>query len=910
MRKPWRRLLAGGAIVILTGLAGLTGLLAPADRLAGDWRTALLAHEVQSDVLIVAIDAQSLRSLNTWPWSRGVHARLLDRLDTADPHAVFLDIDFSLPSEDAAADRALAASVARPRRHTLVLPAFWQYASAASSTGRLLTEPLPVLREHARTGLVNLFPAPDGLVRDAVHVEDFGRREYRSSAAILAGQEGLRPGVAYPIDFRIDPASFEYVSYADVLSGHVPAERIRDRTVLVGATAVELGDTVPVPVHRAVPGVTLQAMLYETLRRGIPHAVPAHFGWLLCLGVVITWWRFERRGGRAQLVFALGTLTLLPVLSLYLHGVHDLLLDVAAPMLAALLCLITGLLVNADRQAWSAMLAALRLRRQQALMSGLFSASIDGILVLDASRRIVDCNDAAAKLFGIDREQLIGYSLDMVLPVLSAEAHAPLRPGRFEVPGLTRGGPVPMEVSVSRVAGDDTGLMTAIVRDVSERHRQHAALRHQATHDPLTGLPNRVLLNELLDTLSADVPAALFMLDLDGFKQVNDTLGHGIGDEVLRALGERLRESLSEELQVFRLGGDEFAVLVSCYRSRAQLLRLADRIIERIREPVTAGGHRLELGGSIGIAIFPEHADNGPALMQCADVAMYTAKSGHHHSAFYDATRDHNTLRNLKMAASLRAAIEEGRLHVVYQPKLRLADRVCCGVEALVRWHDPELGNVSPAEFVPLAEGSDLIAHLTRFTLQQAIRDHAEWAQQGMALDLAVNLSARHLGDAAFMSELVELVADRGIPPERLELEITETALMDDPERVLAVLASVAGQGIRLAMDDFGTGFSSLAYLKHLNLHTLKIDRCFIRDIEHNVSDRKIVESTLLMAHSLDLVVVAEGIENEAQATLLDQLGCEVGQGYAFARPMPADEFVEWYHAHQPSRPQLRSVGA
>jgi diguanylate cyclase (GGDEF)-like protein len=400
------------------------------------------------------------------------------------------------------------------------------------------------------------------------------------------------------------------------------------------------------------------------------------------------------------------------------------------------------------------------------------------------------------------------------------------------------------------------------------------------------------------------------MLDLDGFKKVNDTLGHGVGDQVLRALGKRLRQSLPAEVKVFRLGGDEFAVLVSSYRSRDELGRLADLIIDRIRAPVPASGNQLELGGSIGIALFPEHARTGTALLQCADVAMYTAKGSHADSAFYDPTDDHNTLRNLKMAGLLRSAIENQRLTVVYQPKLRLSDGVCCGVETLVRWHDADLGEVSPAEFVPLAERSDLIAHLTRFTLRQALRDHAGWCARGIDVDLAVNLSARHLTDEVFIHEILQLVHDRGLEPSRLELEITETALMNDPERARTVLSNLTRRGIRLAMDDFGTGFSSLAYLKHLNLHTLKIDRCFVQDLERSVSDRKIVESTLSMAHSLDLSVVAEGIETDTQASLLTALGCDIGQGYGLARPMSAESFAQWHQDHGHSRQLPRSAVA
>lgn len=907
-----RRCLPGVVIVAVAALAAAVGLLAPADRLLGDLRTRALATTVDSDVVVVAIDAHSLKSLNRWPWSRSLHARLLDEIAVANPRAVFFDIDFSVPSGDTAADTALAKALARPRGFPLILPAFWQNVSAASGTSRVLTEPLPALNAGSEPGLVNMFPGADGLVRSAVHRDRFGSRDYRSAGAALTGRSDLRSGTAYPVDFRIRPDSFRYVSYADVIDGRVDAALLRGRTIMVGATAIELGDNVPVPVYRTVPGITLQAMVYETLRRGIPTILPLWSAVALSLLLGLAWCAIRRRGWRVQLGAAVGAAVCVGAGSLYLHAGWNLLLPTAMPLLTIGACLFVGVAVSADRQALMALLAGLRLSRQEALISGVFSASIDGIVVLDAAGRIREANAAAARLFGTRRAALSGRAARGFLPdlVIPRDTDGRLCPGRVELRAVTPHGSRPVEVSVSPAARDRDELVTVIVRDISERHRQQAVLRHQATHDPLTRLPNRTLLNRLLERLpEKGVRAALFMLDLDGFKKVNDTLGHGVGDEVLRVLGKRLRESLPDDVRVFRIGGDEFAVLVSRYAGRGELQRVAQQMVERVRAPVTVGDTRLEVGGSIGIALYPDHARSGTMLLQCADVAMYTAKAGLGSIEFYDADADHNTLRNLKMTGALRSALMDGRMQLVYQPKLRLADGACCGVEALLRWQDPELGTVSPAEFVPLAESSELINPLTRFTLEQAMRDHARWCARGIEVDVSVNLSARHVGDEAFVQEILGLVDRHGLAPTSLELEITETALMERPERARSVLSRLTRQGIRLAMDDFGTGFSSLAYLKHLNLHTLKIDRCFIQDLTTSASDRKIVQSTLSMAHSLDLEVVAEGIEHPEQSALLAELGCDVGQGFALSRPLASEAFVEWY-LDRPRRPALRSVSA
>lgn len=905
-----KSLVPAAVIAAVTLVAAAAGLLTPLDRTASDLRTRVLAGEVDSDVVIVAIDAYSLKRMNRWPWSRSVHARLLERLQTADPRAVFFDVDFSVPSGDAAADAALAEVLQQPRDFPVLLPAFWQEVSAGAQTSRMLTTPLPELQENARTALVNVFPGADGLVRETVHVDRFGSREYRSAGAWLAGAERLKVAAAYPVDFRIDPESFDYVSYVDVLEGRIEPARFRGRTIMVGATALELGDNLPVPVHRAIPGVVLQAMIFETLVRGLPQQLPDALPIALMLTVLLAWGRFAQRGWRAQLAFAIGATLFIGAISLLLHAGLDMLLDPAVPLLATVLALFAGVMRSADRQSLQAMLSTLRLKREQALISGVFQASIDGILVLDGDGRIREANPAAARLFDTRRAALIGRSLRHFVPDLDSDRAAE-RAERLELRAVTTKGERPVELSLSPVSTDERAMTTVIVRDISERKRQQAVLRHQATHDPLTRLPNRTLLNRLLERLNRDGGrAALFMVDLDGFKSVNDTLGHGVGDDVLRILGKRLRQALPADVRVFRIGGDEFAVLVARHAGEAELRRLAQEVLQRIREPLTVGTTRLELGASVGIALFPAHAHTGVMLMQCADVAMYTAKRGRYGIEIYDPKNDHNTLRNLQMNGALREALAAERLSVVYQPKVRLSDGACVGVEALARWQDPQLGNVSPAEFVPLAERSDLIDMLTRFTLGRAIRDHARWCARGIDVSMSVNLSARHLTDPGIVDHIVSAVAEHGLDPSRLELEITETALMEHPERARAVLAQLTRHGIRLAMDDFGTGFSSLAYLKHLNLNVLKIDRCFVQDLEHSSSDRKIVASTLNMAHSLDMEVVAEGIETAGQRAVLAELGCDVGQGFGLGRPMPAHAFPGWFSERHRARPALRAAAS
>jgi diguanylate cyclase (GGDEF)-like protein/PAS domain S-box-containing protein len=898
--------------VAVVSIALTAGALRPLENAFMDVRSGWFDRHPVNDVVVVEIDARTLHALDRWPWSRSIHAELIRRLNQARPRAVFYDVDFSVRSGDPAADAALASALAA-RDYPFYLPAFWQPAGAGATGGYVLTRPLPELEHNVRIGLVNVSPSPDGLVRGMVHADQFGGVAYGSIVSQLAGQRGFEAGAEYPIDFAISPGSFKHVSYLDVLDGAI--DMLAGMTVFVGSTALELGDTVPVPVHRALPGVVMQATAYATLLEGSPTRLPRWIAvgaaMLVCFG--IPWLR--RLAWRKTLLIAsagaLGTL----LAATLLDGIAMIRFDVMPVVLAMLLSAVVGVALSADREALRALLAGLRLKRREALISGVLSASIDGIIVFGRDGVVRDANDSSATLLGRPLDAIRGGDVRCLLPgmpevrVLDRSSNLDSLGGgsifgdHFELMVGSADAQVSVEVSITRVALGERIWFTAILRDMTERKQQQALLKHQATHDALTGLPNRVLLGRALDGLSSDTPTALFMLDLDRFKDVNDTLGHATGDAVLTILGQRLRGALSEQNLIARIGGDEFAVVIPDYRDITDLRALADNLLERVRAPIRTGANTIEVGASIGVALCPEHGTDGGALLQRADVAMYVAKNNRTNVEFYSAEADHSSIRHLKITGALRGAIGNDELEIYYQPKVRLSDLKCVGVEALARWHHAELGNVSPGEFVPLAEASDLIVPLTRWSVLRALKDGAAWRAAGLDLDLAVNLSARHLRDPAFAEELLRAIRLHDTDPSRLELEITETALMSDPEKAVAVIRVLTQAGVRIAIDDFGTGFSSLAYLKHLDLHTLKIDRCFVKDITNNANDLTIVRSTLRMAHSLDLSVVAEGIEERAHYDTLRELGCDIGQGYWIAKPMPADKLPAWTEAWDRGRP-------
>ncbi len=433
-----------------------------------------------------------------------------------------------------------------------------------------------------------------------------------------------------------------------------------------------------------------------------------------------------------------------------------------------------------------------------------------------------------------------------------------------------------------------------------------AAVRdhHRALHDDLTGLPNRTHFARLADSALHDAAAhegtvAMVVLDLDRFKEINDTLGHHQGDELLRMVAERLATALRPEEAAARFGGDEFAV-VSPLRGPGDVAALAERLVGAFRTPFALDDLRLGVELSLGVALWPDHGTDVDELLRRADVALYQAKEAPMDVIVYDAALDASSVDRLQLLGELRHGIERGELRLAYMPKVALDSGEVVGMEALVRWAHPQRGELPPEAFVPHAERTGLIGALSHEVLDLALAQAAAWKADARPVRVAVNLSARNLLDRGLPDTVAEALHRHGLGAGALELEITESTIMADPARALVVLAELGLMGVHLTIDDFGTGYSSLAYLKQLPVTTLKIDRSFVTRMLQDDQDALIVQSTIELAHNLGLDVVAEGIEDRATRDALAALGCGAGQGYLFGRPSPADALR--------NRPELRLV--
>ncbi len=431
---------------------------------------------------------------------------------------------------------------------------------------------------------------------------------------------------------------------------------------------------------------------------------------------------------------------------------------------------------------------------------------------------------------------------------------------------------------------------------VNELRTESASLEFQATHDPLTGLPNRTLFMRHVDRANQQGAAfAVLLLDLDRFKEVNDTLGHACGDSLLIEVGRRLKPLLHPGELLARLGGDEFVLCIDSPNERTAIER-ARIILVELRRPYAVTTIEVDVDASIGIALSSQHSvsTDGDDLLRRADVAMYSAKSHHAGVEVYAVDRDHYSPKRLAVAGRLRAAIERGDIKLHYQPQINLATGQVDAVEALARWHDPDRGDVPPVEFIEVAERTDLIHPLTRHVLRTAIDQAARWQQAGQPLRVAVNISARNLTEPDLVQSIGHLLAAQGLPPTLLEIELTETTIMANPTLATSVIARLRDMGIRIAVDDFGTGHSSLAYLTTLAVDQLKIDRSFIQNMTTDPTADTIVRAIVDLGRNLHLDVVAEGVETIAIEHSLRQMGCTYGQGYLFSRPVAGPLFSYW----------------
>jgi diguanylate cyclase (GGDEF)-like protein/PAS domain S-box-containing protein len=558
------------------------------------------------------------------------------------------------------------------------------------------------------------------------------------------------------------------------------------------------------------------------------------------------------------------------------------------------------------------------LEMEQRFESTLALAAI-GIAHVDDSGQFLYANPQLCKMLGYSERELVGLNIRQVSHPDDAHATDELRRKlrnrqieSFKIEKrYLRKDRTPIWVALTIAAMPDVaGHRTcdiSIVEDISARKLAEERAQYLATHDALTGLPNRALFGQLLsvaieDARRRDTELAVLFIDLDRFKIINDSMGHDAGDLLLRAMATRFRECLRDFDVVARLGGDEFVVLLPGISGQSQVSLIAKQLLHAAMRPVEVHGQECRVTASIGICVHPHPGQEDRDVMKLADMAMYSAKEdGKNNFAFYSSAIRMRSAGRMAIETQLRKALEYKEFSLHYQAKLQLGSDIITGVEALLRWNNPELGAVSPMQIIPVAEETGLIIPIGLWILRTACAQNAQWLKDGLPpVRVCVNLSARQLEDPNLVADIRSAVSDSGLPPDLLELELTESMIMHNVERAARLLTEIKALGVRLAIDDFGTGYSSLAQLKRFPIDTLKVDRSFIRDISRGAGDQTVAEAIIAMGKTLCLTVVAEGVETSEQKAFLQEHACDEMQGYYFSTPVAPADFAALLRKHKP----------
>jgi diguanylate cyclase (GGDEF)-like protein/PAS domain S-box-containing protein len=885
----------------------LTGIPAALKNFLVDQRFQLVTRPASGDIVLVAIDTRSIEGIGVWPWPRRTHAETIKRLVAAGARDIAFDVDFSSPS-DAASDQAFADAL-RAAGGAVILPAFQQAAFLKDPQAVYVNRPLARFAKDAWTAVVNVPIESDGVVRRYPVGRVLDGRFVPSMGLMLAGRYQQSTENTFWIDFGIRLSSVPIVSYADVLRGD-PAvlQRLQNKHVIIGGTAVELGDRFNIPSGTIISGPLLQVLAAEAILQDralhAPSAIFSFGGAALVVLLMIALWGRLSAAWRVVALIAIAAAA--EIAATALQSQFPLLIDTSLLHIAGLAYLGAIALHEIDFRDLLGRIAERRFQRiAMSLGDGLVCADRDGVITM--------WNPGAEAIFANRAEDMVGRPLHSMCP--SGDGHSQLAvrtvldlpqaelqaPGGklFELTGRRGTGEAfALEACFFGWQGADGFQYGALLRDISVRKREAQRIRYLAEHDTVTGLANR---HSLYDHLAARFTAAaaehqdvaLLVIGLDKFHVINNMLGHAYGDHVLRGVADRLRELTGGRDFMARPGGDEFAIVVGGADAAARARELADWIVLAFGEtPLIVGVRHQLVTVGVGVAIHPQHGATADDLLGNAYLALNktTTTKKINCVVFDHGIRDELEVRE-KLEVELADALKGGQFELFYQPQISLKDRKLTGAEALIRWRHPRRGIVMPGHFMTVANGSAISDEIASWVMRTACRQGALWQQAGLNLRLGVNLSPSQLQSNELVATVRKVLADTEFSPALLELEVTEDILLADGDRALDIFRAIQALGVRILFDDFGTGYASLSYLKKFPLNGLKIDRSFVRELQFKADDQAIVGSTIALSKQLGLTVIAEGIEDDDTAEFLARLGCDEGQGFVFGRPMPAADF-------------------
>ncbi len=897
-----------------------------------DFQSKFFAREVNPEIVIITIDDRSLESLGRWPWSRNIHTEFIDKLTEAEVRAIGLDILFLDPDHDEPeADVRLAKAIQLNGR--TVLPGVIEMAEVASDVKVRL--PIPELAEAAALlGHVNVNLSKAGVARgihlhaninSAIHIPAFAKALMNIGTANSKHTVVTEQGLGYPeaekftpfthfvrIPFSGSAGHYQALSYIDVLRSEKLRKKLYGKYVLVGLNATGLGARFATSVSSSselMSGVEFNANALDMLLQQKP-ILPLNRLWALLLTIVLVFfpvysYRFFLSGW-STLFIAIFFILLSFSISCFLLFVHHLWFEPAA----VILTLSLGYLLWSSRHL-DVVSQMLFQEKQQA--NATLLAIGDAVVTTDKQGNIEFMNPAAENLVGHSLTKAKGQRFEMVFPIKKSEEcnqlynvitrnsiHADVfNKAQIECLIDSSGKKHAVQLSANPVH-DRSGVISGIVygiSDLTDMLNISQRMAHIATHDSLTELPNRVLMHDRL-TQAINVAGrsgkhiAILFIDLDGFKKVNDGLGHTGGDLLLKEIAKRLQESVRQVDTTARWGGDEFVIMLENLAHEEYVVEIAEKIIYNSSQPFNIFDQEVFVTPSIGISLFPKDGETADGLLARADAAMYGVKdSGRNAFSFYSKGFNDSARERLELEKQLRDALSQGDFEVYYQPQIDLKTNMIISVEALLRWRHSTKGLVLPTKFIGLAEDVGLIIPIGAWLVESVCQQIQVWRGLGISkIQVAVNLSPRQFLQKDLVAMFTECINKYSIEPGDLLVEVTESLMMKDVDQAAKILEELKAVGISVALDDFGMGYSSLNYLKRFPIDKLKIDKSFIDNLFSNPDDASIVEAIIVMAHKMKMQVVAEGVETQDQLTYLIKHDADIGQGFYFDRPLKAEK--------------------
>lgn len=913
-----RYLLYAFSFLCVVSMQGF-GLLTSAQNFLSETRSKYSQRQASGQVVLIGIDKKSIDQVGVWPWPRSVYAKAIHQLIKHQAADIAFDVDFSTPSTPIE-DEALAKAL-RGAGGSVILPTFLQTGSAdAKSNSVANSKPLSQFAEAAWTASVNVNPDTDGLIRSYTFGNIVESELVPSLSNLISGNAEINSS-SFHIDFSIQPSSVPIFSFADLLSGKLPNGALTDKTVLIGAHALELRDNLAVPVHGAMMGPMLHIVAAETLLqdRQLAFTGLGTVLILLLLSSVAVILVFRHLRLKQKLFGLLAIVICIEFVGFVLQAQFAIVLTSVPFLLLAIVGAIVFSSADIDIKSWLLRIAKFEVHNTKALLSQVFSDSSDAILIVDEKGTFVEMNEQFKALLLFPQEPLASTSSLHVIPKqLADDAQLAIQNAKLKNSSTVKSGQLKLasatgdlyfeySVTASKIldpknntADEESSSFIACVtaRDVTVPIRQKQMLQWQSKHDTLTGTERRF---EFLSCLSREFdirnsssePIHVFALGIHRFHGVNSTLGREIGNGLLKAFAKRL-ESADRLIEgVSRLDGASFAVRVKSGLSDEEADEFAHRLLAHMDESYDVDGQKINIDVCIGVAGIAVGSDDAKKLLEHAEFALEEAIS-----IGPNTVQDFNPKLNVKQLKARRIEREMenglacGQFYLQYQPQVTTQDGLPSGAESLIRWEHPELGKISPDEFVEIAETNGFIDKLGRFALHEACQAAVSWPQH---TTVAINVSPLQFIRGDIVADVKAALETSGLNPNRLELEITESCFLNNSSDLLNKMAALKELGVSLSLDDFGTGYSSLGYFNKYPLDKIKVDRVFVTGIESKNTNRSILHSIKVLADGLGIKVLCEGVETDDELRILRQLGCDQIQGYYFGKPQSQTEITEYF---------------